>query len=281
MYQTENVDDLQRFFDRYLKDVSNGWEDTPQIRLSLLGYNRPSVVNRPVEAYPPSDFKLETFFLDAASGRMSSQMNGNSSVSYETAARRGPGCSFVHQFDKYTELCGFSRVKLFMSCEDHDDLDVYVVLRKLDKLGTLLEHINIPLSKVDPAAKPEDVPHVNVFKYIGPNGRLRASHRKVLPEEGLSEEKQRLLSETYVWHSHKAEEKVVPGEVVEMEMSLWPGGMIFDAGEAMQLVVMGSLPILPEHPGLDDKMANYNVGRHTLHTGERRPSTFQAYLSHQ
>jgi uncharacterized protein len=32
----DNVRDLRRFFDRYLKGIQNGWEDTKRVRLSVL-----------------------------------------------------------------------------------------------------------------------------------------------------------------------------------------------------------------------------------------------------
>jgi predicted acyl esterase len=38
--QKENADDLQKFYDRYLKGIDNGWEQTPRVRLSLLNFNK-------------------------------------------------------------------------------------------------------------------------------------------------------------------------------------------------------------------------------------------------
>ena len=35
-YDEANVEDLRRFFDRYLKDEDNGWEQTPRVRYSIL-----------------------------------------------------------------------------------------------------------------------------------------------------------------------------------------------------------------------------------------------------
>jgi predicted acyl esterase len=35
-YDEENREDLRRFFDHYLKDEENGWEQTPRVRYSLL-----------------------------------------------------------------------------------------------------------------------------------------------------------------------------------------------------------------------------------------------------
>jgi predicted acyl esterase len=38
LYQPENVNDLQKFYDRYLKGINNDWEATPRVRASLLTY---------------------------------------------------------------------------------------------------------------------------------------------------------------------------------------------------------------------------------------------------
>ncbi len=43
-----NVDDLQRFYDRYLKNIDNRWEEeTPKVRLSMIAFTGKDVVERP------------------------------------------------------------------------------------------------------------------------------------------------------------------------------------------------------------------------------------------
>lgn len=37
-YLHTSVDDLDRFFERYLKGVDNGWENTPRVRVSMYRY---------------------------------------------------------------------------------------------------------------------------------------------------------------------------------------------------------------------------------------------------
>ena len=36
-YNPQNLEDLKRFFDRYLKDIHNGWELTPRVRIAGHG----------------------------------------------------------------------------------------------------------------------------------------------------------------------------------------------------------------------------------------------------
>ncbi|KAL3480488.1 Alpha/Beta hydrolase protein [Aspergillus californicus] len=279
-YQPENVNELQRFLDRYLYGTANGWESTPQIRLSLLGYNRPNVVNRPIESYPPADFKFIDFYLDSASEKLTTTpVDKKSSATYFAEDKRDPGCGFVYCFDKYTELCGFSRVELFMSTPDHDDMDVYVVIRKLDTEERPLQSFNIPFESLPAGTTANDIPHENIFRYVGPNGRLRVSHRASAEEPGLSLQERQLLSEGYVWHPHDKEEKLMRDQIVKLEIGLWAGGMIFDAGEAMRLEIKGTSPLVPEYEGLEDDVPNPNVGRHVIHTGGRYTSKLRVALS--
>ena len=123
IYQPENINDLQKFFDRYMLDLDNGWENTPKIRCSMLGYNRPSVINRPASEYPPADFNYETLFLDANTGGLSDEQPCNAgTVKYQADSRSEDGCKFVYIVEEYTELFGISKLKVWMSAEDHDDM---------------------------------------------------------------------------------------------------------------------------------------------------------------
>lgn len=53
-YTPENVEDLRRFFDRYLKGIENGWEETPRVRLSVLNPGGQDIVNRTEDELSPT-----------------------------------------------------------------------------------------------------------------------------------------------------------------------------------------------------------------------------------
>lgn len=99
LYRPDMVDDLQKYFDRFLKDIDNGWEDTPSVRLSLLGFESgggkiESVRERPEHDWPiPREF-LRTFYLDTVSQTLrKDKPKSSTSVSY-------PG-NDIH----YTSVC--------------------------------------------------------------------------------------------------------------------------------------------------------------------------------
>jgi predicted acyl esterase len=276
LYQPANNEDLQKFFDKYLLGHDNGWEKTPKVRHSLLGYNCAPVINRPDIAYPPPSVAHTTLFLSCSTSSLQllHPPRETSSVNYRSDSWDDDGAHFTYKFSTYTELIGYSKVSLYMSCADADDMDVYVIIRKLDAQGRPLLNINIPLEDLPPGTKETDIPDLNIFKYVGPNGRLRASHRQVMPRDPeLSAEQSQVLYPAEIWHPHDDEVKICPGDIVCLEIPLWPSGIIFQAGESMRLEVKGHEVTLPEFPALDRVPTNLNRGRHVVYCGKEYPSS--------
>jgi hypothetical protein len=161
-----------------------------------------------------------------------------------------------------------------MSCTETDEMDVYVIIRKLDAQGRALLHSNIPLKDLPPGTKESDVPDLNSFKYVGPNGRLRASHRKFSETDpDLDDDQHKRFYPANIYRSHDVEEKISAGNVVCLEIPLWPSGMIFQAGEALRLEVKGHEVCLPEFPALDRVPTNLNRGKHVVYSGNDYPSS--------
>ncbi|KAJ9502693.1 hypothetical protein H2202_001815 [Exophiala xenobiotica] len=281
IYQKWVNDDLQKFFDRYLYGKSSDWEATPKVRHCLLGFNRDCIVNRPEPVYPPSYVQHRTFFLDCQTATLNEGgVPGEvSSVDYQSDSWDDDGAHFHHRFSAYTELIGFSQVRLYMSCAETDDMDVYVILRKLDADGQPLLQMNIPLESLPPGTAPSDVPDLNIFKYVGPNGRLRASHRRLSADPTLSKEQSLMLAPALAWSSHETEEKIPPGQIGCLDIPLWPSGIIFESGESIRLEIKGHEVTLPEFPALDRVPTNLNRGKHVVHSGPEYPSSIVLSLA--
>ncbi|KAK6373367.1 hypothetical protein LTS17_008387 [Exophiala oligosperma] len=284
LYQKWANDDLQKFFDRYLYGkMDNGWESTPRVRHSLLGFNVPSVVNRSEPVYPPTYVKHKTFYLNCKTEAL--EESGEtpptepSTSSYTSDSWDDDGAHFTYKFGEYTELIGFSQAKLYMSCAETDDLDVYVIVRKLDANGRPLKHLNIPLESLPAGTTPDDVPDLNIFKYLGPNGRLRASHRRLSTDPDISAEQSAMLAPAVAYHAHDKEEKIPPGQVVCLDIPLWPSGMIFQPGESMRLEIKGHEVTLPEFPQLYRAAENGNRGKHVVYSGPEHPSSIVISLA--
>lgn len=246
---------MQSFFDRYSKNADNEWEKTPRVRLSLIGFGESpakTIVERVTEGFPVPNTEYRTYFLDASVGSLSkSKPEKESKTAYE-AHHLTDSSDFVAHFDQYTELAGYPTVKLFMSCDEHNDLDVVVQLRKVGKDGKPLVNLNYKC----PVSEPE-VPDTNIAKFLGPDGMLRASHRV-----------SRGVQDGRVHYSHDKAEKIPKGKIVELEIPLWPMGMVFEAGEGLMLRVAGHELRLPEVEAMRiDEPIDENVGLHRIHTG--------------
>ena len=149
-----------------------------------------------------------------------------------------------------------------MSCEESDDMDVTVHLRKVDHKGKLLEHLNYPCP-----VPVDEVPNTNVAKVLGPEGFLRASHANSQDQarsRGNGQE---------VFYAHDRCEKIPPGTKVRLEITLWPMGMVFDKGESIMLRIAGHEMIHPEFEFIKPtEPEDRNIGRHVIHTGGRYDS---------
>ncbi|KAJ5368994.1 uncharacterized protein N7496_008754 [Penicillium cataractarum] len=260
LYRPEAMDDLQRFYDFYAKGIQNGWEtETPRVRLTLLGYDgsfAKSVEERHEKQWPPASQQNIRCYLDAGNKTLiSTQPVASSSIAHESHSLTD--CSdFTLHFDKYTELCGRPFVKLYMSCDSADDMDVVVQIRKISASGKLLESLNwSPMPKPQP-----EVPDVNVAKHLGQQGMLRASHHVSL--------RPRLDDDGFPVYDHDRRESIPVGTVVPLLIPIWPVGMVFEAGEGLVLRVSGHDMSLPEVEMMRLKEPiDQNRGKHTIYTG--------------
>ena len=180
--------------------------------------------------------------------------------SYDSTVR-GAGSHYDYTFPERTTLAGFSKIRLFVSCRDHNDLDVYVMIRKLSVNGELMEQSNVPLHELPPDVKTvKDVKDVSPCKYLGPIGMLRASHREFDPEKS---------TEYWPFHTHRRADFVNPGDIVELNIGIWPMGIVFEKGEGMRIIVSGCDMRLPEwdNPHVAYKEPVPNKGKHNIHLG--------------
>ena len=145
-----------------------------------------------------------------------------------------------------------------MSTSEHDDMDVFVQVRKADSTGRILQYINIPKEARESTGMVEVEP-INPLIYLGPTGALRASYRAI--DESLS-------NEYWPEHYYTRSEKLTSGAIVRLEIGLWQTGIQFESGEQLVVKVAGHPMALAEFPNLRGSIRNANKGRHLLHVGE-------------
>jgi len=266
-YDPANTEDLRRFFDRYLKDIQNGWEQTPGVRLSVLDPGGIDEVGRVEDDFPPSRVAYTKLFLDAAMDRLSPQpVEEESEVRYRADDGRGKA-TFTFRFDRDTELIGHLKLRLWVEAEGANDMDLFVFMQKLDKKGKVLNHMvvkppNRLLGSIMWFVHALGVKKLGLLFYSGPNGRLRVSHRQLDPER--STPSQPVLT-------HAAEELLSPGQIVPVDIPIWPTGMKWHAGEQLHLIVSGYNLKGPMFPGMP-LAPTRNKGEHVIHTGGKYDS---------
>lgn len=242
-YTPGNVDDLRRFFDRFLKGEDNDWEKTPAVRLAVLDPGHDDVLDRPERAFPLDRQEIRTLYLSQSGLERKPAAQEADTVYDGTGAA---GASFKITFSEDTEIAGYIKLRLWVEARGHDDMDVFAYIRKIDKDG-----------------KVQEPRVVSQRTHVGPNGRLRVSRRFIDESRSTPQEP---------FQTFDREEKLRLGEVVPLDIGFWPYAMRWHAGETLELLVTGTdLLIRPEFPGLP-KIPTINKGDHVLHFGGRYDS---------
>ena len=134
-YTPENVEDLRRFFDHYLKGIDNGWEQTPRVRLSVLNPGGTDIVGRTEEEFPLARTQYRKLYLSAADSTLCTTLPDQQAVSeYQSDSVRHE-VTYRYRMEKPTELTGYMKLHLWVSAPDHDDMDLAVRVEKLSRDG--------------------------------------------------------------------------------------------------------------------------------------------------
>uniref|UniRef100_A0AAU2AHY4 CocE/NonD family hydrolase n=1 Tax=Streptomyces sp. NBC_00093 TaxID=2975649 RepID=A0AAU2AHY4_9ACTN len=261
-----NIEDLRRFYDRYLKDEDNGWESTPRVRYSVLDPGGKDDTDRTADTWPPVAVPSTTLHLDAASGRLTKEQPATeSSVSYASTDPTA-SATFRCTIEEETELLGPLNVRLWIETSEGDDLDLFAAVYKTDATGKPLHHFVFPALKDFVQSLEQDGRLPSALAYSGPLGRIRASHRALDPEKSTT-------LEPYL--SHEREDLVEPGAPVQLDLGLWPTGMLLHPGETLVLEIAGHFtgPVTPPRTGQagpdTGELPTRNTGTHTIRTGGR------------
>ena len=262
-YDEANREDLRRFFDRFLKNEDNGWERTPQVRYALLDLHGGDQVGVAATQFPPTGVESVKYYLDAGTRKL-----GMAAPTQEAAARyvvgSNPGAvSFIARFASKTVLVGYPKAHLWVEAKGADDMDLFVLVQKLDAFGTPLTQFTVP----NQGAMVHDVTEygASILRYRGSDGRLRASLRHL---------DQDLSTNDVPAHTFDRTEKLAEGQVVDVQIDLLPIGLVLDAGEQLRFIVSGRSLLGTMMPGIAEYTSPHR-GTHIVHTGGERASYLQ------
>jgi uncharacterized protein len=271
-YTEEAKRDQLRFFDYWLKRNDNGVMDEPPVKLAIRK-GRDEIEWRHENEWPLARTRWQKFYFDLsppaagmpanAAGLVATnpdEMNsrtypatGLGSMGSTSAAssqvmgggiKPGMGISLeTLPLPLDVEVTGPLAASLWVSSSS-EDMDLFLTLRNFDGDGNEMLETGQQGTPV-PVAK----------------GWLRVSHRELDPE----------LSLPYrPYHRHQRRLWLKPGEVVQVEVEIWPTSMVFRKGHRLRLDVqprdgVGSQSYMHYH-------ADYNTGTNTIYAGGERPS---------
>ena len=199
----------KRFFDYFLKAEKNGWDRQPRVQLQVRRVDR--FVERQENEWPIARTRWTKFYLHPAGHTLDPRPAGTAGrVTYDGM---GDGITFVSApLDKETEITGPLAARIFVSSSTAD-ADLFLVFRVFTP--DLREVVF--MGAIDP--------HTPIAQ-----GWLRASHRKLDPK----------LSTPYrPYHTHDEEQPLKPGEIVALDVEIWPTSIVVPADHRIALTVRG------------------------------------------
>jgi predicted acyl esterase len=199
----------KRFFDYFLKGIDNGWVNHHRVLLQVRHID--GFVERREHEWPIARTRWTKLYLDVVDQSLSwKPVAAEGRVEFDAT---GEGATFLSAaLEQQTEITGPSAAKLFVSSSTAD-ADIFLVLRVFSAEGREV----VFQGAIDP--------HTPIGQ-----GWLRASHRKFDPE----------LSTPYrPYHTHDEKQPLKPGEIVELDVEIWPTSIVVPTGYRIGLTVRG------------------------------------------
>jgi len=251
--------ELFDFFDHFLKGLDNGWESTPRVRMAVLRFGQSlPLENVVVEDFPvPGTHYRKAFLHRGGKLCFDEPPKEIQQVSYNSENPQ-EFVSFQYTFAWKSRILGMSKAVLHMSCQEHNDMDIFVLLRKFSTTGEPMLALNIPWKGI-PVSTIAEIPEdkrTEVILYAGPTGILRASMRAI--------NWSRSMHPNWPYYPMKKEEKIPPGTIAQLEIGIWATGIEFEAGESIQFQICGHYQGISNF-GTSDHVQN--KGAHVVHFG--------------
>ena len=223
------------FFDHFLKEQDNGFDQRPPVRLEIRETLKKHTV-RFEDAWPLSATIATPYYL-ADNNRLMDRPAPDATLNSYPA--RNGSIVFRKTFSETTELTGNMKLKLWVEAKGARDMDLFVAARKYNQKG---EEVTF-YGKAGYAKAPVAL------------GWLRVSQRELDVERSTP---------LQPFLKHERSLKLKRGEIAPVEVEILPSSTLFKAGETLELVIQGH--DLFEHHALAHENT-VNKGRHIIHLG--------------
>jgi predicted acyl esterase len=273
-YTADGRKDQMRFLDYWLKGIDNGIMQEPPVKLAIR-YGNDEIQWRHENEWPLARTQWTKWYIDvqetakqngpytasissknpekeAACTYAATGFGSMGSTSAASSQVMGGGIKpdmgvafYTEAMTEDVEITGPLSASLWVSSSS-EDMDIFITIRHYDESGNEIMDTGQQGSPV-PVAK----------------GWLRVSHREL-------DEKKSLPYRPY--HQHQRRLRLTPGEIVQVQVEIWPTSMVFRKGHKMRVDIqprdgVGSAGYMHYH-------ADYNTGTNTIHTGGQ----YESYL---
>jgi len=233
------------FMDCFLKDdTSSGFLDTPPVRLEVRSSLDEIHEVRYEHEWPLARTQYTKLYLSGQPHSLAFE-KPERPMQVVYPAKNG-NALFNFKFTEDTELSGYMKLRVWVeACPGKageippDDMAIFVAINKLDRDGNVVHFNGSVGNKRDMVTR----------------GDCRVSRRELDPVESTE------------WHPVQigtSEQKLKVGEIVPVDIELYPSSTFFSAGETLQLII-ASNEIIPSPPYKKD--VSFNHGEHVLHFG--------------
>jgi predicted acyl esterase len=271
-YTEEGRQDQLRFFDYWLKGIDNGVMDEPPVKLAIRK-GKDEIEWRHEHEWPLARTQWTKLYFDLSKapaggpenlGRLvSTKPDASSSLTYPSTSlgtmgstsaassqvmgggiRPGMGLALATPpLPHDLEVTGPLAASFWVSSET-EDMDLFLTLRNFDAEGNEVLETGQQGRPV-PVAK----------------GWLRVSHRELDSD---------LTLPYRPYHRHKRRLYLEPGEIVKVDVEIWPTSMVFKRGHRIRLDIqprdgVGAESYMHYH-------ADYNTGANTIYSGGQHES---------
>jgi len=236
----------KRFLDYWLKDIDTGILREPPIKIAIRERGDQFVWRYEYE-WPLARTQWTEYYLNASNESLTTETSGKAEISFSAepeAEKTGVQFSTA-PFDEKVEITGPVKLKLWVT-STIDDADLFAILYHMDENGKDITYMGSIGQDIAAAY-----------------GWLRVSHRKLDPDKSTPYRP---------FYSHDERQKIKPGEIVPVEIEIWPTSIVFQKGHRLVLEVASKddPKIFPfTHTDPADRIQSGTV---TIYTGDKYDS---------
>jgi uncharacterized protein len=253
-YSEEGQKEMLRWYDYWLKGIDTGIMTEPPVKLFIRGPNRYRFENE----WPLARTKWTRYYLHA--GRAHAVDSMNDGLLSTDLPRDDKPVTYPAHSPTY-ELTHFGKPVITFCTEPlKEDTEITGPIN-------LVMWVSASEKDMDIFAKIQDVPPEGPSTLVT-KGWLKASHRKVDP----------VLSKPWrPYHTHDEEEYLRPGEIVPVQVEIWPTCNVFKAGHRVRLDISShDSAVLDRRHGSSEPNNHYDgvykIGTNTIYHDSERPS---------